>query len=57
MASNDNFKTLQLKGVIELDREELSRGAYGKVYPVTLPVCIWAAKEILVKGFDQVYMQ
>ena len=54
MASNDNFETFQLKGVIELDHEELSCGAYGRVYPVKLPVCIWAAKEILVKGFDQV---
>ena len=60
MASSDNFETLQLKEVIELDREELGRGAYGRVYPVKHCETICAAKEIhsiLVEGVEQVQMQ
>ena len=38
MVSNDNFegleKGLELQGIIELNREELGRGAYGQVYAV-----------------------
>ena len=50
MAYNDNFESLELKGVTELNRDELGRGAYGRVY----------AKEIhsiLVEGVGQVEMQ
>ena len=30
MAYNDNFESLQLKGVTELNCEELGHGAYGR---------------------------
>ena len=46
MAYEDNFEGLQLKGVAELNREELGRGAYGKVYAVKYCQIICAAKEI-----------
>ena len=57
MAYIDNFEGLQLKGVLELNRKELGRGAYGKVkYCQT----ICAAKQIhsiLVEGVGQVEIQ
>ena len=47
MASCDDFKGLRLKGVIRLrNRQELGRGAYGKVYAVKYCGTICAAKEI-----------
>ncbi|XP_065908240.1 uncharacterized protein [Dysidea avara] len=47
MASCDDFKGLGLKGVIRLrNRQELGRGAYGKVYAVKYCGTICAAKEI-----------
>ena len=60
MAHNDNFEGLRLKGVTELDRDELGRGAYGRVYAVKYCQTICAAKEIhsiLVEGVGQVQMQ
>ena len=65
MAFNDNFegleRGLELKGIIELDREELGRGgAYGRVYAVKYCNTVFAAKEIhsiLVEGVGQVQMQ
>ena len=60
MAYNDNFEGLQLKGVTELNREELGRGAYGKVYAVKYCQTICAAKQIhsiLLEGVGQVEMQ
>ena len=46
MASDDDFQGLVLKGVTKLDRKELGRGAYGKVYAVKYCGTICAAKEI-----------
>ena len=60
MAYNDNFEGLELKGVTELNRDELGRGAYGRVYAVKYCQTICAAKEIhsiLVEGVGQVAMQ
>ena len=60
MAYNDNFEDLQLKGVTELNHDELGRGAYGRVYAVKYCQTICAAKEIhsiLVEGVGQVEMQ
>ena len=60
MAYNDNFEGLQLKGVTELNRDELGRGAYGIVYAVKYCQTICAAKQIhsiLVEGVGQVEMQ
>ena len=61
MAYNDDFKGLQLKEVIQLtDRDELGRGAYGRVYAIKYCQTICAAKEIhsiLVEGVGQVEMQ
>ena len=60
MAYNDNFEGLRLKGVTELNRDELGRGAYGRVYAVKYCQTICAAKEIhsiLVEGVGQVEMQ
>ena len=60
MAFYDNFEDLELKGVKELDRNELGRGAYGRVYAVKYCETICAAKEIhsiLVEGVGQVQMQ
>ena len=64
MAYNDNFecmeRDLELKGIIELDREELGRGAYGRVYVVKYCKTVCAAKEIhsiLVEGAEQIQMQ
>ena len=60
MACNDNFEGLELKGVTELNRDELGRGAYGRVYAVKFYQTICAAKEIhsiLVEGVGQVEMQ
>ena len=61
MAYRDNFEGLELKGVKELtDRDELGRGAYGKVYAVKYCRTICAAKQIhpiLVEGVGQVEMQ
>ena len=60
MAGYDDFKGLELKGVTELNRDELGRGAYGRVYAVKYCQTICAAKEIhsiLVEGVGQVEMQ
>ena len=60
MAGYDDFKGLQLKGITELNRDELGRGAYGRVYAVKYCQTICAAKEIhsiLVEGVGQVEMQ
>ena len=64
MAYNDNFecmeRDLELKGIIELDCEELGHGAYGRVYVVKYCKTVCAAKEIhsiLVEGVGQVQMQ
>ena len=60
MAYSDDFKGLQLKGVTELNRDELGRGAYGRVYAVKFCQTICAAKEIhsvLVEGVERVEMQ
>ena len=57
---NDDFEGLQLKEVVELNRDELGRGAYGKVYAVKYCQTVCAAKEIhsiLVEGVGQVEMQ
>ena len=59
MASIDSFEGLQLKGVTQLNRDELGRGAYGRVYAVKYCQTICAAKEIhsiLVEGVGQVEM-
>ena len=62
MATIDDIKVkgLELKGVTELNRDELGRGAYGRVYAVKYCQTICAAKEIhciLVEGVGQVEMQ
>ena len=60
MAYCDNFEDLQLKGITELNRKELGRGAYGKVYAIKYCQTICAAKQIhsiLVEGVGQVEMQ
>ena len=64
MASSLNFegleRGLELKGILELNREELGRGAYGRVYVVKYCETVCAAKEIhsnLVEGVGQVQMQ
>ena len=46
MASSDDFEGLVLKGVSKLDRKELGRGAYGRVFAVKYCGTICAAKEI-----------
>ena len=46
MASCEDFQGLVLKGVTKLDRKELGRGAYGRVYAVKYCGTICAAKEI-----------
>ena len=60
MASGGDFQGLVLKGVTQLERDELGRGAYGRVYAVNYYGTICAAKEvhsILVEGVGQVQMQ
>ena len=61
MAYKGNFGGLELKGVNELtDRDELGRGAYGKVYAIKYCETICAAKQIhsiLVEEVGQVEMQ
>ena len=60
MAFYDNFEGLKLKGIKEIDRDELGRGAYGRVYAVKYCEMFCAAKEIhsiLVEGVGQVQMQ
>ena len=60
MDSGDDFHGLVLKGVTVLDRDELGRGAYGRVYAVNYNGTICAAKEIhsiLVEGVGQAQMQ
>ena len=60
MASGDDFKGLILKGVTKLDRKELGRGAYGRVYAVNYCGTICAAKEIhsiLVQEVGEVEMR
>ena len=46
MASGENIQGFVLKGVTSLNRKELGRGAYGKVYAVKHCQTICAAKEI-----------
>ena len=58
--ANFSFEGLELTGVTELSRDELGRGAYGRVYAVKHCQTICAAKEIhsiLVEGVGQVEMQ
>ena len=58
--ANVSFEGLELQGVTELNRDELGRGAYGRVYAVKYCQTICAAKEIhsiLVEGVGQVEMQ
>ena len=60
MASGDDFQGLVLNGVTPLDRDELGRGAYGRVYAIKYHGTICAAKEIhsiLVEGVEQAQMQ
>ena len=60
MAYIDRFEDLELKGISELNRNELGRGAYGRVYAVKYCQTTCAAKEIhsiLVEGVGQVEMQ
>ena len=60
MDSSDNFLGLVLKGVTKLDRKELGRGAYGRVYAVKYCGTTCAAKEIhsiLVEEVGEVEMQ
>ena len=46
MASNESIQGFVLKGVTALNRKELGRGAYGKVYAVKYCETVCAAKEI-----------
>ena len=46
MASSECIQGFVLKGVTSLNREELGRGAYGKVYAVKYCETVCAAKEI-----------
>jgi len=46
MAFSNDFQGLVLKGITKLDRKELGRGAYGRVYAVKYCGMICAAKEI-----------
>ena len=58
MASLDDFKDLELKGIISLN-EELGRGAYGQVYTVKYCEMTCAAKEIhfiLLEGVGEAEM-
>ena len=58
MASEDDFKSLELKGITSIN-EELGRGAYGRVYAVKYCEMICAAKEIhalLVEGVGEAEM-
>jgi len=60
MTSSDDFPSLVLKGVTKLDREELGRGAYGRVYAVNYHGTVCAAKEIhsiLVEEVGEVEMR
>ena len=60
MAYSDDFEGLRLKGITELNRNELGRGTYGRVYAVKYCQTICAAKEIhsiLVEGVGLVEMQ
>ena len=46
MASSESIQSFVLKGVTSLNRKELGRGAYGKVYAVKYCQTVCAAKEI-----------
>ena len=46
MASNEGIQGFVLKGIELLNRKELGRGAYGKVYTVKYCQTVCAAKEI-----------
>ena len=46
MASGESIQGFVLKGVTSLNRKELGRGAYGKVYAVKYCQAVCAAKEI-----------
>ena len=55
-----DFQGLVLKGVTKLDRKELGRGAYGRVYAVNYCGTTCAAKEIhsiLVEEVGEVEMR
>ena len=58
MTSENDFKSLELKGITSID-EELGRGAYGRVFGVKYCEMICAAKEIhsvLVEGVGEAEM-
>ena len=60
MTSGVDFQGLVLNGVSKLDRKELGRGAYGRVYAVNYHGTICAAKEIhsiLVEEVGEVEMR
>ena len=46
MASNEGIQGFVLKGITLLNRKEIGRGAYGKVYAVKYCQTVCAAKEI-----------
>ena len=46
MASSEGIQSFVLKGVTSLNRKELGRGAYGKVYAIKHCQTVCAAKEI-----------
>ena len=46
MATGESIQGLVLKGVTPLNRKELGRGAYGKVYEVKYCKTVCTAKEI-----------
>ena len=46
MASGEGTQDFVLKGVMPLNRKELGRGAYGKVYAIKYCQTVCAAKEI-----------
>ena len=57
MASSDTIHSFVLKGVTLLNRNELGRGAYGKVYEVKYCKTVCTAKEIysiLIKDVDEI---
>ena len=45
MATGESIQGFVLKGVTPLNRKELGRGAYGKVYEVKYSETVCAAKE------------
>ncbi|XP_065913491.1 tyrosine aminotransferase-like isoform X2 [Dysidea avara] len=60
LASSNDFHGLALKEVTKLDRKELGRGSYGRVYAVNYHGTICAAKEIhsiLIEEVGEVEMR